>query len=158
MTTSITPLGGDYSTNAYFLVEIQGVELGVFRELSGLQVTVETVPIPEGGQNGYVRKVPGRMDWPNLVLKRGLTDSDVMLDWLNKSSGQGFAAQNNKLARTTVSITAMDSSGNRLRAWNVVDAFPVRWKGPDFSVDGRDTLQEELEITHNGFTAETDPQ
>lgn len=148
-------LGGDLPTAARFLFELDGVELGIFREIHGLQVTVGVEEFREGGQNGFSHRVPGRMTWPNVVFKRGITQSNALFDWLNKSSGEGFAAASNKLTRSTGAITALGGDGTRLRAWELIDVFPVRWKGPDFSVESRDPLEEELEITHHGFRAKT---
>lgn len=149
------PLGGDLPTASRFLFELDGVEIGVFREIQGLQVTVAVEEFREGGQNGFSHRVPGRMTWPNVVFKRGVTQGNALFDWLNKSSGEGFAANGNKLGRSTGAITALDHVGTRLRAWELIDVFPVRWKGPDFSVESRDPLEEELEITHHGFRAKT---
>ena len=36
-----TPLGGDPSTTGYFIFEVDGVESGTFREVRGLQLTVD---------------------------------------------------------------------------------------------------------------------
>ena len=149
------PLGGDLPTASRFLFELDGVEIGVFREIHGLQVTVAVEEFREGGQNGLSHRVPGRMTWPNVVFKRGVTQGNALFDWLNKSSGEGFAANSNKLTRSTGAITALDHLGTRLRAWELIDVFPIRWKGPDFSVDSRDPLEEELEVTHHGFRAKT---
>jgi hypothetical protein len=113
---SAQPLGGDLPTANAFLFEVDGVEIGVFREVHGLQVTVGVEEIREGGQNGFVRKVPGRMVWPNVVFRRGLTQSDALFDWLSRS---------------------------------------VRWKGPDFETGRNEPLEEELEIAHHGFKAQT---
>ena len=66
-------------------------------EVSGLEVNVAVEEIDEGGENSYVHKLPGRMTWPNITLKRGITQSDSLLTWLNKSSGEQFAANGNKL-------------------------------------------------------------
>src|SRR5690349_7547930 len=95
------PLGDDDITTAdRFLLEVEGVEIGVFREVSGLQVTVDVQEVAEGGQNSYVHKLPSRMSWPNIVFKRGLTKSDALFDWLQQSSGEGFAGNNNSLTRS----------------------------------------------------------
>ena len=152
---SAAPLGGDLPTANAFLFEVDGVEIGVFREVTGLHVTVGVEEIREGGQNGFVRKGPGRMVWPNIVFRRGLTQSDALFDWLGKSSGEGFASKNNKLVRTTGAITALDTTGARLRAWELNDVFPVRWKGPEFKTGLNAPLEEELEIAHHGFKAQT---
>ena len=150
-----TLLGGDGQTANNFLLEVDGVEIGVFASVSGLQVSVQTEDLVEGGQNGFARKLPGRMEWPNITLARGLIQSDNLFDWFNKTSGEGFSASGNKLTRCTGAITALAADGSRIRAWNLSGCFPVRWKGPDFNVTSTDVLAEELEIAHEGFRSST---
>jgi phage tail-like protein len=155
MPSSDTHLGGDPPIANLFLFEVDGIEIGIFKEVKGLEVTVPTEDIREGGQNGFSHKVPGRMSWPNIVFRRGLTQSDSLLDWLNKSSGDGFAGNGNKVTRTTGAITAITLTGDRLRSWQLRDVFPVRWKGPDFGIELKTALEEELEIAHHGFESKT---
>lgn len=138
-----------------FLFEVDGVEIGVFGEVSGLELTVSTESYSEGGQNGFSHKFPGRMSWPNLVFKRGITDSDALFEWVRKSSGEDFEANNNKLTRCTGAITVVDSTGVRRRAWEVSSAFPVRWTGPRLDIASADALSEELEVAHHGFRSKT---
>src|SRR5205814_2101195 len=94
-----------------FLVEVDGASIGRFTEVQGLEITIDVQEIPEGGQNSFVHKVPGRMTWPNIVLKRGLTESDNLIAWLNKSSGEGFSGASNKLTRSTASIVLLSAGG-----------------------------------------------
>ena len=143
----------DRVTGASFLVEVDGVEIGRFMEVTGLEVEVGVESIDEGGENGYSHKLPGRMSWPNLVLKRGITQSDGLMEWLNKSSGEGFTGQGNKLKRSSAAITLMGPGGKRLRAWNFDGAFPIKWRGPTFAADSTQMAIEELEIAHHGFRA-----
>ena len=75
-------------TAATFLFEVDGVEIGQFMEISGLEVNIAVEDIEEGGENSFVHKLPGRMSWPNITLKRGITQNDALLTWLNKSSGE----------------------------------------------------------------------
>jgi phage tail-like protein len=154
---STDPLGGEPPTASRFLFEVDGVEIGIFREVTGLQVTIGIEEINEGGQNGYVHKLPGRMSWPHVIFRRGMTESDALFTWMNKSSGEGFAGNANKLVRSTGAVTAIDASGTRLRSWDFADVFPVRWKGPDFETNSNDPLEEELEVAHHGFRARTQP-
>jgi phage tail-like protein len=127
------------------------VEIGLFASVRGLEVTSNTEEILEGGQNGYVHRVPGRLQWPNIVFSRGLTQADALFDWMNKTSGEGFASAGNKVTRCTGAITVIMPDGARLRSWSLADVLPVRWKGPDFDVANSTPLSEELEITHHGF-------
>lgn len=143
-----------HGTNtARFLFEVDGLELGWFTEVSGLEVSIETEDIQEGGQNGYVHKLPGRMSWPNITLKRGFTRQDNLLSWLRECSGEQFAANQNKLTRKTAAITLLDDAGRRLRSWDFDDAFPVKWSGPSFAASNGEAASESLEITHHGFRA-----
>ena len=50
---------------------------------------------------------PGRLEWPNITFSRGLTDADALFEWVNKTSGEGFAAAGNKITRSTGAITAV---------------------------------------------------
>jgi phage tail-like protein len=142
-------------TAATFLIEIDNIEIGRFQEVSGLEVEVAVKSFKEGGQNGHEHKLPGAMTWPNLVFKRGVIKSDTFFQWLQKSSGDGFAGQGNKLERSTCAITVMSQKGDRLRAWEVEGAFPVKWTGPRLAASSSQSLDEELEVAHHGFRAKT---
>jgi phage tail-like protein len=143
---------GDANT-ALFLFEVDGVDIGSFMEVNGLEVSVETEDVSEGGQNSFVHKLPGRMTWPNITLKRGVTKQDALLKWLNEASGETFTANKNKLTRKSAAITLLDRTGKRLMSWNFVDAFPVKWTGPTFATGSSEAPTEQLEIAHHGFRA-----
>lgn len=138
-------------TGATFLVEVDKVEIGRFTEISGLEISIETEDVQEGGQNSFVHKLPGRMTWPNIVLKRGITQNDSLIKWLHESSGEEFTNNRNKLTRKTAAITLVGPAGKRLRTWEFDGAFAVKWSGPNFSVTATEIPMEELEICHHGF-------
>jgi phage tail-like protein len=145
-----------YQSNPYpigqFIFEVDGMEIGTFQEVSGLSVDVEVEEIQEGGENQFVHKLPGRMTWPNIVLKRGMTKSDNLFSWLSESSGTGFSGKGDKLARRSAAVTMLAADGTRLRQWEFLDAFAVKWTGPSFDATSTDPATEELEIAHHGFT------
>ncbi len=153
--TDQRPLGSEVPIGSRFLFEVDGVQIGVFSSVSGLSFSVQTEDLVEGGQNGFARKLPGRMDWPNITFTRGVVQSDALFDWVSKTSGQGFAANGNKVEKKTGAITAIGSDGERLRSWSLVGVFAIRWKGPDFNATSDTPLVEELEIAHEGFTSST---
>ena len=152
---AITPLGIEPPVAARFLFEVEGVEVGVFKEVTGLAFDVEVFPIIEGGQNNYVHQLPGRIKWTNITFKRGVMQSDALFEWASRTSGQGFHGNANKLERQWAAITAINSFGVPLRDWTLFEAFPVRWKGPDFGISNATALEEELVIAHHGFTSKT---
>lgn len=145
------PLGGEPPIARYFLFTVDGVEIGVFSEVDGLAVSIETEKVSEGGQNGYVHQLPTRMSWPNITFKRGLTHSDNLFQWMYKSSGEGFSGAQNKLKRCTGAISVISPSGDLLRSWNLRDVFPVSWTGPTFKADDNSPSYETLVVAHHGF-------
>ena len=139
-------------TSATFVVEVDGRPLGQFREASGLSVTVEVEEVVEGGQNFHTHKLPGRFTFTNVTLRRGLTEDNGLIAWIDEVTAGGFEKKGKKLKRNTVAIILMSADGKRLRTWTLQEAFPVSWKGPDFSLASDDFLVEEVEIAHHGFT------
>jgi len=134
-----------------FIFEVDGLEIGAFQQVSGLSVEVDASEIKEGGQNEFIRRVPGRMKWPNLVLKRGVTTENNLFEWFRKSSGEGFSGTDNQLERRQAALALVDAQRTVLRIWVFNDAFPVKWKGPEFAADSSSVATEELEVAHHGF-------
>jgi phage tail-like protein len=121
-----------------------GAYLGTFLEVSGLGVEYEVYEYAEGGRNGYVRKLRGRVKHPNLTLKSGLTDQKVLLQWV---LGQGTlkGPQDLLLVFTT-------AAGAVLRSFGFAHAEPVRWTGPNANIGASAVATESLEIAHRGLT------
>jgi phage tail-like protein len=158
MSEGATGFGGEIPVSSNFLFEVDGVQIGSFKEVHGLELRVEIQTYEEGGENGFVHQLPSRMSWPNIVLKRGVVQTDALFDWVRKSSGADFATAGNKLTRCTGAIVLMSSSNQRLRSYELQGAFPVRWTGPRLNVDALEPLVEELEVAHHGFVSKTNSQ
>lgn len=136
-----------------FVFMVDTMTIGAFTEVSGLSVQIDVEDLAEGGQNQYTHKLPGRMKWPNLVLKRGITDSDNLFQWFQKSSGEGFTAQKNLIKPLNGALKLLDSAGRDVRVWRFTGAYPVKWTGPRFAASSRDLAVEELEVCHRGFSS-----
>jgi phage tail-like protein len=129
--------------NSYrFTVEIQGIQEGEFLECTGLQVEVKVEPYEEGGLNGFTHKIPGRRSYSNITLKRGLTTSRQLIDWLDRVATKDAKAEELK----NVSILLVDNTGATLRRYNLTGAFPTKWTGPSLNATTSTSLVETLEI------------
>lgn len=130
-----------------FKVEIvPDVQIGEFRECTGLAMEREILEYAEAGNNDFVYKLPGRLKFPLLVLKRGITDQTELLYWFWDSRsipGSG------KLA--TVTVTLVDATGTKARVWAFENAYPVKWAGPNLNAGSDSAASESLEIAHGGF-------
>ena len=137
-----------------FLLEVDGLPIGRFSAVSGLSMSVEVETYQEGGENNYEHKFPGRVTWENLVFKRGITNDNNLFNWFELTVGPGFMLTDS-FSRATAGVTMLSANGKRLRSWVIQDAFPVRWKGPDFDANNDEVPTEELEVAHHGFTSIT---
>ncbi len=128
-----------------FLVEIDGLLVGGFSEVSGLQCETVVETYREGGVNAYERKFVGPTRYPaNLILKHGLTDRDTLWQWYQD-------VRQGRITRQTVSIVLLDDLGVEKWRWVFTQAFPVRWAGPDLRGLGAEVAVETLELVHCGL-------
>ena len=128
-----------------FLVELKGLAVGGFTEISGLQAEVEVTDYREGGVNDYIHKLAGPARYTsNLILKHGLTDIDAMWHW-HRQVTQGI------IQRRSVSIILLDAAGAEKRRWNFKEAYPVKWIGPSLRAGTAEVAVETLELAHHGF-------
>lgn len=131
-----------------FGIEIQGIQEAVFEECSGISVEVKAEPYEEGGLNGFTHKIPGRRSYSNVTLKRPISASTKLLDWLDRT---GTAAAKSDELRN-MSILIMDSGGEVMRRYNLFGAFPVKWTGPTLNTTTSTALVETLEIAFQEMT------
>jgi phage tail-like protein len=126
-----------------FKVELPGLSIGRFQECTGISVEVETKEYMEGGANDYVHKLPTRVKYPNIVLKRGITHEEALLKWFFESR---FTPQ-----RRDMTISLMGPGTKLVRAWAFLNAYPVKWSGPNLNASSNQVATETLEIVHNGL-------
>jgi phage tail-like protein len=127
-----------------FRMEIDQLIVGSFSEVSGLQVETEIQEYQEGGVNDFIHKLPKITKYPNITLKRGLTDSDVLWKWHQN-------VVNGKVERKSGRIILLDSEEKEKWHWTFEGAYPVKWMGPDFKATDNTIAIETLELSHNGI-------
>ena len=71
------PAQKDPLVGAWFGIEFQGQITGAFRECTGLGSENEVVEYKASGEKGefVIKKVPGRIKWNNITLKKGVSDT-----------------------------------------------------------------------------------
>ena len=128
-----------------FAVEIEGLLVGGFSEVSGLESEIEIEEYREGGVNGFVHKLPGRTSHANLVLKHGLTSVSTLWNWYYNTTLGAIQRRNG-------TIMLLDPRQIPVMWWNFRNALPVRWTGPTFNAASDEVGVEELELVHEGLT------
>ncbi|HEX5604833.1 MAG TPA: phage tail protein [Pyrinomonadaceae bacterium] len=128
-----------------FVVEINGTRVGGFSEVTGLEVRTEVEDYREGGVNDYIHKMPKETRYPNLTLKRGITDATDFWDWHQQIVG-------GDIQRKMVSVVLLDAQGQEKWRWVFRDAYPVKWNGTDLNATGNTVVVESIELAHHGMT------
>ncbi|NES84907.1 MAG: phage tail protein [Moorea sp. SIO2B7] len=143
--STLSLVGHDPYMNYNFAVEIGGVVLGGFSEVSGLSSTIELESYQEGGLNSYVHKFPKHTTYPNLVLSRGLVNIDLFYMWYEATS-QGLIQQLNG------TIIVLNSERIPVMWWTFKNAYPVKWEGPQFNASSDNIAVEKIELVHQGIS------
>ena len=138
----------DPLVSAFFTIDFGGAVKGAFRECTGLGSENEVVEYKASGDKGkfIIKKVPGRMKWNNITLKRGITDAMDMWDW-RKLVEEGKV----KDARKNGSIVMYNQMNEAIARWDFVEAWPSKLAGPTANATNNEVGIEELEITHEGY-------
>lgn len=138
----------DPLVSAWFGVEFQGQVAGAFRECTGLGSENDVVDYKASGPKGefVMKKVPGRMKWNDITLKRGITDTMDMWKWRQKVE-EGKVEE----ARKNGSIIMFNQQSQEIARWDFVNAWPSKITGPTANAGTNDVAIEELAITHEGY-------
>jgi phage tail-like protein len=139
----------DPLVNCWFALEFQGAITGAFRECTGLGSESQVAEYKASGEGNiaFYRKVPGRMKWNDITLKRGLNDRMDLWDWRKKVE-EGKMEE----ARKSGSIVMYSGDGKEAARWNFVNAWPSKLTGPTYNAGSNEPAIEELTITHEGYT------
>lgn len=129
-------------------LEIDSITEGIFKEVSGLDSETEVIEHRATGPKGniVVHKIPGALKWPNIVMRRGVTDDKKLHDWRKKiEEGQIEANRKNG----TITLYAPD--GKVVAKYTFTKGWPCKFKGPALDSSKNEIAIEELEIAHEGL-------
>jgi phage tail-like protein len=125
----------------YFTVEIDGIQTDRFFECEGLEMAVTAYEVEEGGYNTSTYKHIGNNSSPKLILKKGINNSNELIDWFQSN-------QNGKFERKNISVVLMNFSMEEIRRWDLYRAFPCRWKCSTLDANENTYLVETIEIAY----------
>ncbi len=148
--TPVTARNQRPSANPYgnfnFRVEIDGVDAGQFTAVDGLSIEQEIIEYTSGAEPNIIRKLPGKVKYGNLTLKRGVVSGDTLWDWIQAS----FNADGDIPMKDGVLILE-DHRGNEITRYNFYNAWPAKWQGPIFNASANDVAIEEIVLAVEGF-------
>jgi phage tail-like protein len=133
----------------HFKVEVLGLPSVAddlrFTEVAGLSFEVAAEEVPEGGENRYVQKYPGRTKYTDLVLKRGLLKSSEVWNWVER------CVDTLQIEPKDVNVTLLNEAHEPLMTWHLVKAWPVKWSVSDLNAANNSFVVESLQLSYQRF-------
>ena len=130
-----------------FDVTIDGHDIGSFTAIDGLSAQYEVKTYAEGGENGFVHRLPGRLSYGTIKLTRPVEMRTRALgEWFREvAKGQATTAH-------TAAIMAMNDNRVTVITWEFHGVWPVSYKGPSFAAEGGKVATEVFEFAHDGWS------
>lgn len=126
--------------NYNFLLQIQDASEARFTECVGLGIRIKPIRYRESGSAQVVRALPGPVEYSDVTLRYGLTDSMDLWNWM-------LTAAQGKVKRRHVSIIMLDADGAReAMRWNLINAWPCEWRGAPLDTLGQEAAIEEMKL------------
>lgn len=138
----------DPLTGFTFGLDIDGITLGYFTECSGIGSENEVIQhkVVDSGGRELVQKIPGRLTWEDISLKRGITDAMAIWDWREQVE-QGKMGE----ARRNGAVIMYDRNYEEVARWDFLNGWPSKVSGPSLDASSTDIGVEEITIVHEGI-------
>ena len=140
-------------TGFHFVVRFENLGNNVldhaFQSVEGLSSTIETEEFAIGGENRFKHVLPVRTKFSNLVLKRGLLLESDVINWCRD------AIENFSFKPVNITVILLNELHVPLMAWNVVNAYPIKWEVDSFNSMESKLVTETIELTYQYFTLVT---
>ena len=133
-----------------FLVESNGLIQAGFSECTGLNSETNVVEYREGKDDPTVRKLTGLSKFGNVMLKRGVGVGRQMFEWRRMVTEPTDDPK--REPRRNISILLFDEKRKEQVRYNLKNAWPSKWTGPDFKAAANEVAIEQLEICHEGVS------
>jgi len=121
-----------------FLVDVEGKTQAAFTECTLPAIDWELEEVKEGGLNTYTHQLPGRRKAAKITLKNGVGKSELV-DWFIQTLSENFT-------RKSVAVSLLDLSSKPIITWNLADAYPVKWTGPQLQSDSTSVAIQTLDL------------
>lgn len=126
-----------------FQVEITGIIVAAFTEVSVPDITVDPIDYREGTDPSYSRTLSGLTKYAHVTLKKGLTNSMELYNWHFLVVDKGTSVSN---ARRNATINLLDTDGTIGAQWSIFNAWPTVYQTSGLNAATAEVAIETLEL------------
>jgi phage tail-like protein len=140
---------GDAVAGYLWQIEIDGVTIAQFKEVSGISTEVQVIEHRENKAGGVsvLKRLPGLVSGGQVTLKKGKTADHSLWQWLKQVQDGDIAG-----ARKNGSVVLYDYGHGEVARYNFTAGWPSRVSLGTLQAGGNDVLLEECMIVHEGLT------
>jgi phage tail-like protein len=121
-----------------FVIEIDGTPEAAFIECTLPILELEVEEVKEGGLNTFVHQLPGQRKSARLILKNGVGKTSLVQWYRETMEGQ--------IKRKSISVRLLDSMRSEVAVWNIENAYPIKWVGPQLQASENSIAIQTLEM------------
>jgi phage tail-like protein len=141
-------IGEDALANYAWQIEVDGITLAQFKEVSGLSIEVSVIEHQENKPKGIpvMKKLPAAQKFSDITLKRGMTTDKGWWAWVKE-------VQEGKIdkARRGAAIVLYDYERGEKMRFNVTNAWPSKISIGSLQAGGSEVTVEEVTLVHEGL-------
>ena len=133
----------DALASYHFSIEIDGVTVAQFQEVSGLTTEIDVIELKENTRDGkyIVHKLPGNRKPPTITLKRAKSQSMDIMNWHQQIYNGNVAG-----ARKNGSVVLYSYDHTEVGRYNFINAWPSKVSMSTLKSSGNEILMEEVTI------------
>lgn len=148
-------MASNLQNSFYFKVNVSGDNNSndaAFQEVTGLSKELGVESVVSGGENRFKYRLPTTTTYQNLVLKRGIVQTDSpLIQWCQVTLDSGVSLP---IETKTVMVNLLDENGQSSIQWNFEKAYPVKWSMSDLKSQEGAILIETIELSYHYFEVE----
>ena len=143
MPTGLPGLPTDALAGYHYSIEIDGVTVAQFQEVSGLTSELDVIELKENTKDGkyVIHKLPGNRKPPSITLKRAKNSSKDLWEW-HQQIFQGNVSN----ARKNGSVVLYSYDHTEVGRYNFINAWPSKLSMSTLKSSGNEILMEECTI------------
>lgn len=139
-----------YQPSAFYFKVVFSAALGLtdtsFKEVSGISKEMLTEDVEEGGENGFIHKLPKGFTHPRLVLKRGIAPiTSPLVIWCKTIFEGGLDIP---VTCMPIMVYLMNEQKMPVRGWGFNNVFPVKWEIESFESMKNEVAIETIEFEY----------
>jgi len=143
MPTGLPGLPTDALAGYHYSIEIDGVTVAQFQEVSGLTSELDVIELKENTKDGkyVIHKLPGNRKPPSITLKRAKNASKDLWEW-HQQIFQGNVSS----ARKNGSVVLYNYDHSEVGRYNFINAWPSKVSMSALKAGSNEILMEEVTI------------